>query len=34
MKNKNLFLALTLAALGGLSGQSQAQLQMNCHHLM
>lgn len=29
MKNKNLFLALTLAALGGLSGQSQAQLQIN-----
>lgn len=29
MKNKNLFLALTLAALGGLPGQSQAQLQIN-----
>lgn len=29
MKNKHLFLALTLAALGGLPGQSQAQLQIN-----
>ena len=29
MKNKNLFLALTLAVLGGLPGQSQAQLQIN-----
>lgn len=29
MKNKNLFLALTFAALGGLPGQLQAQLQIN-----
>lgn len=29
MKNKNLFLALTIAVLGGLPGQSQAQLQIN-----
>lgn len=29
MKNKHLFLALTFAALGGLPGQSQAQLQIN-----
>ena len=29
MKNKKLFLSLTLAALGGLPLQSQAQLQIN-----
>ena len=29
MKNKKLFLSLTLAALGGLPSQSQAQLQIN-----